>query len=121
MSVYDGFLGLVERLAGLEAAEELVRRRGGTEIKLSAHPKGVLATIVGPEAAKAIVEERGPEKVTVPMANLRGQGAKRAAVARLSAEGKSASQVALICDVHERTVRRVRERLKTPLPLFPDD
>jgi DNA-binding NarL/FixJ family response regulator len=121
MTIYDGFLGLVERHAGLEAARDLARKRGGTEIKLSAHPRSVLARIVGADAAKAIVEERGPEKVTVPMGDLRGQKARRAAISHQVAAGRSNSQVALACDVHERTVRRVRERLKTPLPLFPDD
>ncbi len=121
MTRLPGILGLGEELAGREAAQRLALRRGGTEIKLSRHPKGVLAQIVGEEAAAKIVDALGPEKVTVPMAHLRGQKGRRAAAAKMLASGASANAVAQACDIHERTARRVRERLKSDLPLFPED
>ena len=112
-----GKLGEIADAAGVAAALKLAAALGGREIKLSARPDGKLARIVGPEAARAIVEALGAEKIVVPMGHLRGQGARRAEAARLLAEGTPIARVAEAVDVHERTVYRVKERRpqgKTP-------
>lgn len=103
-----GKLGEIADAAGVAAALKLASAIGGREIKLSARPNGRLAKIVGAEAARAIVEVLGAEKIVVPMGHLRGQRARRAAAARLLAEGASVSAVAGAVDVHERTVYRVK-------------
>lgn len=119
MTRFTGFLALVEEKGGADAATRLALRAGGTEMKLSARPTSPLAKIVGAEIARAVFEELGPVKVTIPMAHLRGQRGRQAAAAQMLAEGHSHNQVAQTVDVHERTVRRVREAMKkSSLPLF---
>ncbi len=115
-----GKLGEIADIAGVGAALKLVRALGGREIKLSARPNGKLARIVGAEAARAIVDALGAEKITVPMANLKGQAGRRAAAARLLDSGASISHVAGAVDIHERTAFRVKRRLKTTGDLFDD-
>ena len=115
-----GKLGEIADAAGTAAALKLVRALGGREIKLSGRPTGKLAKIVGPDAAKAIVAALGAEKITVPMANLRGQAGRRAAAAQMLDSGASVSQVAGTVDIHERTAFRVKSRLKTTGGLFDD-
>lgn len=118
---FTGRLAEIAEAAGVAAALQLVRELGGREIKLSAKPDGKLARIVGAEAARQIVAALGNEKITVPMANLRGQGGRRAAAARMLDEGASISQVAGAVDVHERTVFRVKAETRKPGSLFPED
>ena len=120
MSQLPGILGVIAEIAGESAATRLALAAGGTEMKFSRHPKSALARIVGAEAAKAIVEVLGPEKYPVPMAHLRGQKGRRTQAAQMLAAGASANDVAKACDVHERTARRVRKKLKeeAELPLF---
>jgi hypothetical protein len=118
-----GLLGEIERIAGKSAATRLALHAGGTEMKFSANPKSALAKIVGADAAKAIAAELGGEKYTIPMAHIRGQKGRRAQAAKMLADGASANDAAKACDIHERTARRVREKLKhkRDLPLFPED
>lgn len=111
----------IAEAAGVAAALQLVRELGGREIKLSAKSDGKLARIVGAEAARKIVAALGNEKITVPMAHLRGQRGRREAAARMLDEGASISQVAGAVDVHERTVFRVKAETKKPGSLFGDD
>lgn len=122
--VHHGFTGRLAEIAeaaGPAAALQLVRELGGREIKLSARPGGKLAGIVGAEAAAKIVAALGNEKITVPMANLRGQRGRREAAARMLDAGASVSQVAGAVDVHERTVFRVKAETRTAGPLFDDE
>jgi len=123
VSELPGILGFIAQIAGESAATRLALAAGGTEMKFSPSPSGALAKIVGADAAKKIVQELGPEKYTIPMGHLRGQQGRRTQAARMLAEGKSANEVAKACDVHERTARRVRKKLKSQadLPLFPKD
>lgn len=122
MSRLPGILGEIEDVVGTAAALKLARERGGTEMKISGRPGGALALIVGDEAAAKIAELLGPQKFTIPMANVRGRAARQAAVARALAGDTSASKAALLNDVHERTARRIRKKMKAPgaLPLFRD-
>lgn len=116
-----GLLGEIERIAGTSAATRIALHAGGTEMKFSANPKGALARIVGPDAARAIAAELGSEKYTIPMAGLRGQKGRQVRAAQMLAAGASCNAVAKSCDIHERTARRVREKVKAvrDLPLFP--
>lgn len=107
-----GILGEIAIIAGSRAAERLALRHGGQELKLSSQAGSALAKTVGVEAAAAIVAAIGPVKVTIPMAHLRGTRARRAAVAKLLADGMSNAKAAETCDVHERTARRVREAMR---------
>lgn len=121
MARLPGILGEIEDVAGQVAALQLARARGGTEMKFSAKAGGALASIVGDEAAAKIVELLGPHKYAIPMATVRGRAGRQAAVAQMLNEGRSANATALVADVHERTVRRIREKLKEGLPLFGDE
>lgn len=119
---FPGILAEIARVAGESAATRLALAAGGTEMKFSASPRAALARLVGAEAAKAIVAELGREKYTIPMAHLRGQKGRQAQAARMLAGGASNNDVARACDIHERTARRVRKKVKKTggLPLFPD-
>ena len=121
MAELTGILQTIAEVAGEDAARKLARDRGGRRMKFSAAPKSVLSKIVGVEAAQKIVAELGREARTIPMADLRGRGRRQAAAARLLSEGMNAQQVAVATDIHERTARRIREKLKTGLPLFDRD
>lgn len=118
---FTGRMAEIAEAAGVAAALQLVRELGGREIKLSAKTDGKLARIVGADAARKIVAALGNEKITVPMAHLRGQRGRREAAARMLDEGASISQVAGAVDVHERTVFRVKAETKKPGSLFGDD
>lgn len=125
MSRLPGILGLIADVAGESAATRLALAAGGTEMKFSKSPKAALARIVGADAAKLIFDEFGAQKYVIPMAHLRGEKGRRAAAAKMLVEGKSANEVARAVDVHERTARRVRNRVSAArqvgLPLFPDE
>ncbi|WP_374569666.1 helix-turn-helix domain-containing protein [Phenylobacterium sp.] len=117
-----GILGEIEAVAGVKVALKFAQRFGGTDIKLSAAEGSALCEALGAEAAQLIVQALGHGRVTVPMANVRGQRGRRAAVAQLVEKGLSARDAALACDVHERTVWRVKADLKHPKqPTFFDD
>ncbi len=76
---------------------------------------------MGAEAAAKIAEALGSEKLVIPMAGQRGAGGRRARAARMVEEGATERQVALACDMHGRTARRLRARMKAEgpeLPLF---
>lgn len=120
-----GLLGQIAEVAGESAATRIALHAGGTRMTFSARPGSVLVRIVGLEAARKIAEEFGREEFTIPMAHLRGQKGRQAAAAKMLADGANASEVARAVDVHERTARRVRERMaqasRAGLPLFPED
>jgi hypothetical protein len=120
LSRLPGVLGKIAEVAGEAAALQLARELGGHELKISGRAGGKLASIVGDEAAAKIAEALGPEKITVPMAGLRGAAARRQAAARLMAQGVPASKVAQACDVHERTAWRAKAKAPAKLPLFED-
>jgi hypothetical protein len=122
MSPLPGILGEIERVTTRATAERLAMHAGGTEMKFSDRPTGSLARVVGLDAARRIVAELGREKYLIPMAHLRGQKGRRAAAAALLASGKSTPQTAKAVDVHERTVWRIKEKMREApdLPLFPE-
>lgn len=112
MSVFHGRLGEIEEAAGTRAASILAVRVGGTRIALSDAEGSQLVQLVGKEAAEKIVQALGRGHFDVPMAHLRGQKARRAEALRQLRSGASVRDVALKCDVHERTVWRVKAGAK---------
>ena len=113
MSTLPGILGEIATAAGEAAALKLARERGGTEVQISARKDSAFVGIVGQAAADKIVKAFGNGKVLVPMATARGQRGRREAAARMLAAGRTQTEVALACDIHERTTRRVLERART--------
>lgn len=121
MTHLTGILAEIEAATDRRTAEKLAIRFGGQRIKLPARPRETspLAKCVGLDAATAIVDAIGHGEVQIPMAHLRGTGARRCAVARLIQEGKSVASAAQIADVHERTAWRIKSRMADEgLPLF---
>lgn len=112
MSTLPGILADVERATSSETALQLLSACGGQVITLSAAENSTLVKAVGVEAAAAIVKEVGGGRVAIPMAHARGQRARRIQAARLLAQGATANEVAAAADMHERTARRVRARMK---------
>lgn len=121
-SMLPGLLGQIADAVGDDVAMKLARQVGGTEITVAKNPKpgSRITKLVGLEAARTIAREVGHGRMLIPMANLRGQGHRRAVMARLIAEGGSNTQAAIIGDSHERTARRIRKAMRDapPLPLF---
>lgn len=113
-----GLLGRIADVAGVKAALALAQARGGRQMPFSARPDGVLASIVGHDAAVAIVKEIGAGKVTIPMGQMRGQRGRREAAARMLRAGAKVSQVAEAVDVHERTVFRIKGATPSSAPLL---
>ena len=126
MDYLPGTLRKIAAVTDLATALTLARELGGTPLKLSADPAGKLARLVGPEKARAIVEQVNDwhpgETIMIPMANARGAGARRANVARMLAEGVKVNKAAMAGDVHSRTVKRIKAAMKKEtddsLPLF---
>lgn len=119
---FTGVLARIAEVAGEAAAATLAKEIGGTEIKIPIRPRAdsKLARLVGLAAARAIATHVGHGRVLIPMAWLRGQAARRAAVMRLQAKGLSAAKAALAADVHVSTAWRARRRIRqqAKLPLF---
>jgi hypothetical protein len=122
LTYLPGILGQIATVTSEATALILARELGGTSLKLSAHPRGKLAKLVGVDHARAMVEEWSQGFILViPMANLRGRGARRAQVARMIQAGMSINQAAMAGDVHSRTAKRIKAALKNnaaDLPLF---
>lgn len=119
-----GILAEIAAATDEAVAAKVALRFGGQTIKLPAKPRETspLVRCVGMADARRIVEAIGHGQVTIPMAHLRGQGARRRAAAKLIAEGRSISQVARTADMHERTVSLIKQRMKRGrLPLFDSD
>lgn len=114
MTTLPGILGEIATAAGEAAALKLARERGGTEVQISARKDSAFVRIVGQAAADKIVKAFGNGKVLVPMATARGQRGRREAAARMLADEKTQTEVALACDIHERTARRILERARNP-------
>ena len=112
MTTLPGILGEIATAAGEAAALKLARERGGTEVQISARKDSAFVRIVGQAAAEKIVKAFGNGKVLVPMATARGQRGRREAAARMLAAKKTQTEVALACDIHERTARRILERAR---------
>lgn len=112
-----GLAGEIEAVIGLELTAKLLKERGGTDISIPLRAKGsALAKIVGQRACEALIREIGPGKVALPSAGFRGRDAERAARKRRAMEmlraGHSLREVALECDLAQRTVSNYRDELE---------
>lgn len=113
MSKLPGILADVEELAGVAIALRLARELGGTEINLSDADGSLLVRAIGKENARALVKRRQRgERVVVPMATARGQKGRRANAAAMAAAKATTRQIALACDMHMRTAKRVKKAVK---------
>lgn len=112
MTRLPGILADVERAAGHDIALQVLSTFGGQTITFSTAADSALVQAVGPEAAAAIVKKVGGGRVTIPMANARGQRARWAVAAQRLAQGATTNEAAAAADVHERTVRRLRARMR---------
>lgn len=113
MTQLPGIAGEIERVIGLDLTVRLLKRRGGCELHIPRRAQGsLLAEIVGEDAAAKLAEAIGPGKVLLPCAHLRGQFARREDACKMLREGMSLQQVALACDMHTRTVSRLRAEIE---------
>jgi hypothetical protein len=113
MTQLPGIAGQIEQAIGLDLTVRLLKRRGGCEVHIPRRVAGsTLAEIVGEDAAAKIVQALGPGKVLLPCAHMRGQFARRAEARAMLRAGQSLQQVALACDMHTRTVSRLRAEIE---------
>ena len=105
MTMFPGVAGQIEELIGQELTTQLLRRWGGTRIKLPKNPRGSkLAEVIGMDAAEIICSHFGHGDLDLPMGSMRGRGRRRAEAIEMLRSGSSVPQVALECDLHTRTV-----------------
>lgn len=126
MTQLPGIAGQIEEAIGLDLAVRLLKRRGGCEIHIPRRIKGSqLAEILGEDAAARVADALGPGKVLLPCGYLRGQFARRAEAKRMLRQGASLQEVALACDMHTRSVSRLRAEIEaeaqTRQPTLPFD
>lgn len=111
--------------AGLGVALTLAKARGGVRITIPKKVAGsALAEIVGLDAAEKIVKELGHGQCLVPCGPVAGERGRREVARRVLESKGTAAEAAIAADVSERTVWRLKARLKdeaenaAPLPLF---
>lgn len=106
-------LSEIAQIAGLPAALALAQLRGGCQVYIPPRARDGhwLVKCVGRNAADAIGEYFGHQRVVIPLGNTRfyARAARRAA--QLLSEGLSLHEVARHVGVHTRTVSRVKARM----------
>ncbi|SBW13047.1 conserved hypothetical protein [uncultured Alphaproteobacteria bacterium] len=110
-----GVLGDIAEVAGVSAALQVAAARGGrvAYIPTPDHlpPEHWLVVAVGAEAAAAIARRLGGGALLIPLGPLGGtRGRVWATIRAAIDEGCSAPEAAARAGVHERTVRRHRNR-----------
>ncbi len=120
MGNFTGVLAEMEVIIGTTAVLKLVNERGGTEVVIPKNPteKCLIAQIIGVDAAKKLSLELGYGKFMIPMGHFRGMGRKKVLAAKMIEQGLSSNRIAAELDIHERTVRRVKEKNYLDLPLI---
>lgn len=114
MTLFTGFAGEIEAVIGREATTALLRRWGGCQIALPVKAEGsALAGVIGVAAAAALIQAVGHGKITLPCADARGMKRRRAEAIRMLRGGASLREVALACDLHERTVSLYRAQIES--------
>lgn len=104
---------------GLEAAQELIDARGGTEISVPVRAEGsLMASIIGVHSTHRMIRQFGHGRITLPIAGVRGvvaeMAARRDRAKEMLAKGGTERTVALACGLHIRTVRRYRRQMRQP-------
>lgn len=117
MNNLTGILQQIADVTSVEVASILAKEVGGTELFVPRYPKPAckLSKIVGQQAAETIAKEVGWGDILIPAGEFRGQGARKKAVKQLCEEGLSTQEIARRTDCHERTVRRIKGRLRNDL------
>jgi hypothetical protein len=107
-----GIAAEIVALIGLDLTVKLLKERGGTDIEIPARARGsALAGIVGVRAAEIMVAGMGRGRITLPCAHMRGQGRRRHEARAMLRAGRSVREVALACDMHQRSVARIKAEL----------
>ncbi|MGE0256947.1 MAG: helix-turn-helix domain-containing protein [Alphaproteobacteria bacterium] len=109
-----GVLADIEAAIGRPWALQLARKLGGAEIYL-ASPERIgrtspVARAVGLDRARKLAESLGRGKLLIPLGPTSSSKQIRAAVRREIDAGLSNNAIAVKLHVHERTVRRERDR-----------
>lgn len=105
----------IARVAGTEAAWELVRAQGGVTVYIPAELKEDhwLVELVGVEAAQKICNHyrtgRGGVRLTIPTAK---HATSRERLVKALEAGMTAPQAALASGMHERSAYRARKRIR---------
>lgn len=120
MSNFTGILADIENVIGTAATLQLVKERGGTKISIPKKPteKCQLVHIIGLQLAKKLSLEFGTGDILIPMGHFKGMGRKKVLAAKMLEQGFSSNTIAAELDIHERTVRRVKEKNYLDLPLI---
>ncbi len=111
---FTGILAIVAEVAGEEAARRLARARGGVRcyIPRRAKPGHWLVELLGEREAQAVCDAIGPGEVEVPLAGTGRQADARRHAAELLQRGWSNARVARAVGVSERTIKRLRARMR---------
>lgn len=121
MDELRGILADIAEITDEATAAKLATAFGGTYVEVPKKPRDTspLTLAVGMEAACKISKELGHGRLLIPMGSMRGEAARRAAAAKMVQDGASTRETSLAVGIHERTVRRVKARLRAnDLPLF---
>ena len=112
MNQLPGVAAEIQDLIGLDRTVALLKWRGGCEVQIPVRPLGsALASVIGDDAAEVLTRHFGAGKLVLPCAHIRGAGARRAEAMAMLREGHSLSEVALACDMHTRSVSRLRAQI----------
>lgn len=108
-----GILQEIAEAAGLEAALEIARVKGGTRAYFAARPGKThwLSQAVGHDKAQAICRalDSSGEAFVIPMGPTSGQAARWRQMRQMIAAGESDAAVARACGVDYTTVKRHRK------------
>lgn len=100
----------VAEIAGIDAALQLARARGGRKLYVPEHPTSGLVAEIGEAAADALTTLYGRDTVVVPLGPTGSAKVARRAVAEALGRGCSAAEAAVIGGVTTRTVHNIRRR-----------
>ncbi|SEQ59335.1 hypothetical protein SAMN05428995_105231 [Loktanella sp. DSM 29012] len=117
MTQLPGIAGEIEDAIGLELTAKLLKRRGGTEVNIPVRPsRSLIADIIGEQATLKLIETFGPGRITLPCGHMRGRDAERLERRRRALDmlqaGETVLDVALQCDLNQRTVKKYRAELR---------
>lgn len=111
----NDFYGRAREIAeciGEHEARVLLDARGGSFVELPKQVEGsVLARIVGEVAAGSLVRKFGTGRLVLPLGPGKGSASRRQRAKEMLRDGASLSQVALACELTERTVSNYRAQL----------
>lgn len=108
-----GLVGEIEGVIGTHLVTALLAQHGGTTISVPVTSQGSsMAYVIGQEATDAMIRHFGPGRISLPLADVRGTAERRQRGLVMIAEGASITEVALACEVTERTVCRWKQAMR---------